>query len=422
MSKIHLNRIKKALQLLKASGSNEALVIGSNPAVTRSRDTHYPYRQNSDLFYLTGSLHSRLTLVLRPYARETVILIAPERDPVRDLWEGAEPAISKTASAIGAKVVTSKDQVSTTLSLLRGAAAAHLPSVTGSVGGEVRRQMLGKTATELAGLPPSVHEAEHLTAKLRAFKDAHEVEAIARAADLTSATLNHVSQFIKPGVKEREIAALIEYLYRLHGAEPAFGTIVAAGKSAATLHYRSLERTLKRGELLLIDTGCELDLYACDISRTVAVGMASAEEIDPRLAALHDTVLRAQRAAIAKVRPGVHITDVHKAAARELTHGLKDLGVLRGSITQLINKQAYKPYFPHGIGHSLGIDVHDVSPEINGRLGVLEAGMVITIEPGLYFNKPIAKIPACGIRIEDDVLVTPRGRAILTEDVFPREL
>jgi Xaa-Pro aminopeptidase len=271
----------------------------------------------------------------------------------------------------------------------------------------------------MRGLPFKIVEAEHLTSTLRCIKDRSEIEAIKAAAAITSASLLHVAQYVHRGIREKEIAALIDYLYRLHGAEPAFNTIVASGKSAATLHYHALEKTLRSGELLLIDTGCELNMYACDITRTIPVD----GEISPELRELYDTVLRAQIAACKRVKPGVHINAVYKAAATELTRGLKDLGVVKGSVSQLVAKGAFKPWFPHGIGHSLGLDVHDVSPEEpSARLGVLKPGMVITIEPGLYFSKPIGRLPACGIRIEDDVLVTSGGATNLTEDSFPKVL
>lgn len=414
----YLKRITRALSLLKDAKNSEALVVSSNPLAVRSRDTHFPYRQNSDLYYLTGSLHSELTLVLRPHSREHTILVAPEEDATKKLWEGAPPSVSRLAQALKAKVMLTRDPIGTVRGLLRGVDTVYLQSVTGSVSTELRREFSGRSSLSMRGLPSKIGDAERLLAHLRCIKEPAEVSAIHRSADLVSATLLHIAQYIRPGIKEREIAVLIDYLYRLHGAEPAFQTIIAAGKSAATLHYHALEKTLRRGEMVLIDTGSELDMYACDVSRTIPVS----GDIDPAVRDVYEIVLSAQYAAISKVRPGVHINDVYKAAAVELTKGLKQLKVLRGSITQLLQKGAFKPWFPHGIGHSLGIDVHDVSPGSNDRLFVLQKGMVITIEPGLYFGKAIGKIPACGVRIEDDILVTARGCEVLTESVFPKRL
>ncbi len=412
----HLKRIKKALALLKGSQSADALVISSNPHAVRSRDTHYPYRQNSDLFYLTGSSHSEISIVLRPNSREHTIVIAPEEDATKRLWEGAQPSVTALAKSLNATLMRTRDPVGTIRGLLRGIDTAYLQSTNGTVSTEIRREFANRSSLAMRGLPSHIGEAERLLATLRCIKEPAEVDAIHRSADLVSATLLHIAQYVRPGIKEREIAVLIDYLYRLHGAEPAFQTIIAAGASAATLHYHALERTLRKGEMLLIDTGSELNMYACDVSRTIPVS----SEVTPVLRDVYEVVLNAQYAAIAKVRPGVHINDVYKAAAIELTRGLKELKVLKGSVTQLVQKSAFKPWFPHGIGHSLGIDVHDVSPGTNDRLFVLQKGMVITIEPGLYFAKPVGKIPACGIRIEDDVVVTSRGCEVLTESVFPK--
>lgn len=414
MKNQYLSRIEKALSLLKDSDTTQALVISSNPSAVRSRDTHFPYRQNSDLFYFTGTSHQNVTLILRPNAKEPVVLVAPPEDDTKKMWDGAQPSIAALAHSIKASVVISKDSLTSVRSLLRGTQAVYLQSVPGTVSMELRQEFAGRTAHSLRGFPSTVIEAERLTAVLRCIKEPAEIAAIEKAADLTSAVLMHTAQYMRRGIKERDIAVLIEYLYRLHGAEPAFNTIVATGKSAATLHYHSLERTLKNNELLLIDTGCELDMYACDVSRTIPVG----PEISPVLREVYEIVLSSQFAAMSAIKPGVHITQVHQAAAKELTRGLKGMGVLKGSISELVKKAAYKPWFPHGIGHSLGIDVHDVSP--GEQLGILQKGMVITIEPGLYFAKTTAGIPSCGVRIEDDVVVTSRGCEVLTNDVFPK--
>lgn len=418
MVNIYSLRIQKALKILKESSSNEALVLSSAPAAVRTRDIHYPYRQSSDLFYFTGSQHQELQLILRPHAKEKIVLIAPKPDPVKIVWEGAQPSLKPLARALGAVLHLSANPLSTVRELLRGSEVAYLQSSPGTVSGELRKEFSTLSSLALRNLPSRTGDAETLIARLRCIKDKTEIAAIEEAARLTSATLLYVAQYMRRGVGEREIAALIEYLYRSKGAEPAFSSIVAAGKSAATLHYHALNRSLRAGELVLIDTGCELDMYACDVSRTIPVD----GEITPELEAVYDIVLSAQRAAIKKVRPGAHISSVYKAAATELTRGLKELGVLKGKVSNLVAKGAFKPWFPHGIGHSLGIDVHDVSPNPSERLGVLEPGMVITIEPGLYFSDRIGHIPACGVRIEDDVLVTARGFSVLTEGVFPTDL
>jgi Xaa-Pro aminopeptidase len=251
---------------------------------------------------------------------------------------------------------------------------------------------------------------------MRLFKEPGEVKLIREAAAITNHALFETMPFVIPGQAESTIAATIEYWFRLQGATTGFNTIAATGPSAATLHYSHQSRALKRGDLLLIDCGAEHRLYSADITRVVPVGgvfSGPSKEV-------YEIVLAAQKAAIKAVKNNVLIRTVYDAAARELTHGLVSLGVLRGKVSALMAKKAYKPYFPHGIGHSLGLDVHDVGNLRGNNAAVLKSGMVFTIEPGLYFPKKVRNVPACGVRIEDDVLVTARGAEVLSVG-FPKE-
>ena len=418
MKSIYSSRVAKALKLLKESGRREALVLSSNPLAVRSRDTHFPYRQNSDLYYFTGSYAEQLTLVLRPYAQEPVVLLALPEDKGKAVWDGPQPAVKPLARALKAELITSSDHLKSLLGLVRGADVAHVQSIAGTASAALKADLSARSALASRGLPGAIVEAERFTARLRALKDSHEVKLIKESAELTSGALFSTLPLIRPGMPEREIASFLDYFYRSHGAEPAFGTIVAAGKSAATLHYQALSKKTRDGEFVLIDTGCELNMYCSDVTRSIPVG----ESLAPQMRDLYDIVLRAQMVAIKKVKSGVLMNDVFLTAAKELTLGLKYLGILKGPLPQLMKKQAYRPFFPHGIGHSLGIDVHDVAPGANDKIERLEKGMVITIEPGLYFSKPVGPLPACGIRIEDDVLVGARGAEVLTSGVFPKGL
>lgn len=418
MKTLYSSRVAKALKLLKASGRREALAISSNPLPVRSRDTHFPYRQNSDLYYFTGSQAEHITLLLRPYAEEPVVLLVPPEDKVKAVWDGPQPSIRPLARQLKAEVVVSSDHLKTLIALVRGADTAYLQSIPGTASAALKADLSARSSLAGRGLPGALVEAERFTARLRAIKDSHEIKLIKESAAVTSEALLNVLPLLQSGTSEHEIAAFLDYYYRASGGEPAFGTIVAAGKSAATLHYQGLSRKLRDGEFVLIDTGCELNMYASDITRTIPVG----DSLAPQLKDLYDIVLRAQMMAIKKVKAGVLMSDVFLTAAKELTIGLKYLGVLKGSLPQLMKKQAYRPYFPHGIGHSLGLDVHDVALGANDRVERLEKGMVITIEPGLYFSKPVGPLPACGVRIEDDVLVGSRGAEVLTAGAFPKGL
>jgi Xaa-Pro aminopeptidase len=411
-------RIKKALTLLKRAGEKEALVISSNPLCVRSRDTHFPFRQNSDLYYFTGSYAEETTLVLNPHSKTPVTLVAPPHDPVKKVWDGEQVNLKSLAKDISAELVLTKDALKALVGLVRGVEKIYVQSINGTASSALKAEISQRSVTALRGMPTTLAEVERFTAHLRLYKDPSEIALIEAASEITSDALFGMLPLVRGGADEREIGAFIDYSYRSKGAEPAFGTIVATGRSAATLHYRALNRKLRDGELLLVDTGAERDMYASDVTRTVPVGVS----IDPALRYLYDTVLRAQECAIAKVKPGALISDVYKAAAMELTYGLKELGILKGKLSALMTKAAYRPWFPHGIGHSLGLDVHDVGPSSGDRLERLEPGMVVTIEPGLYFSKPAGHLPACGVRIEDDVLVTLTGHKVLTESVFPKDL
>jgi Xaa-Pro aminopeptidase len=248
-------------------------------------------------------------------------------------------------------------------------------------------------------------------------KEQYEVDLIRRANEITNEGLLYIAARLDPGLTEAHAARTIEYVFKMNDATTAFGTIVAGGSEAAVLHHRASDRKLKRGEMVLIDCGAEYKLYCGDITRVVPCGGT----FSPEQRDVYEVVLAAQKAALKNIRAGVKIAKAYDAAARVMTEGLVALKVLRGKPSELFEKKAYLPYFPHGIGHSLGIDVHDVGNLRGNKEATLEAGMVITVEPGLYFPKKVGKVPACGVRIEDNVLVTAKGCEILSAG-FPKEI
>lgn len=418
MSSIFLTRIKKALRKLKEGNLSQCLVLSSNAASLRSHDTEYPYRQNSDFFYFTGTLRKELTLALLPNSENQIVLLAPPEDKIKNLWEGAPPSLRLLQKELNAHVIRTKDPLQATMKLLKGVDVLFVPASGGFLSASLRERLSSLPYHQKGSLPSSIVDAETITTTLRCIKSPAEIKKIKAANALTSSVLYHISQSIQPGVTEYELATLINYLYRLHGAEPAFNTIVAGGSSAATLHYHPANKPLRDGEFVLIDSGCELDMYASDITRMIPVGTIQQQA----LCEVYEIVLASQNAAIKKIKPGTTIRSVQAAAVKELTYGLKTLGILHGSLDTLIAEKAYQPWFPHSIGHSLGIDVHDPIPEENRLDFILEPGMVITVEPGLYFSKRTKNIPSCGIRIEDDVAVTKNGHDILSVDVFPKNL
>ncbi len=410
-------RIQKVLTALGRSTGSHALVISSNPNVTRSADQHYPYRANSDLYYLTGCTYPDVTLVVRNSGSPKVVLVVPTEDPTKVIWEGATPSITPTAKAIGATVIRSKDPRKSVYELLRGSDSVFTQNVPGTLSNTIRQELARQTGETSKNSPYALANADTITSELRLIKTRSELAAIRQAVALTSEVLYAITPLFTPGTTELEIATVIDCSYRMNGGVPAFKPIAATGRSAATLHYSALTRKLKNGDLLLIDTGVELDMYTSDITRTIPIGSISNAQTT-----LYESVLAAQQAAIKKIKHNVLIRDLYLAAAKELTLGLKEVGLLKGSISMLMKKQAFKPYFPHGIGHSLGIDVHDVGGLRGNQEARLKEGMVFTIEPGVYLPTPTKHLPALGIRIEDDIVVSKTGCTVLTEYAFPKEL
>jgi Xaa-Pro aminopeptidase len=266
------------------------------------------------------------------------------------------------------------------------------------------------------------------------MKDPDELDRMRRAAAITAMGFEALVGAIRPGAGEWQLQAALEAVFRSAGGDgPAYESIVASGPNACVLHYVSRERRLGAGDLVLVDAGAAYGLYAADITRTYPVG----GDFGAEARGVYEIVEGARRAAVASVAPGATVASVHDAAVRVLTEGLIDLGVLAGPLERALEAEAHKPFFPHQTSHWLGLDVHDVGDyALAGESRALEAGMVLTVEPGLYFGaaaqvaadeadqaaegsarEAVARFAGIGVRIEDDVLVTPDGREVLTEAV-----
>ncbi|NLF25668.1 MAG: aminopeptidase P family protein, partial [Deltaproteobacteria bacterium] len=387
-------------------------LISSAPEKYKSRGTGLPYRQDSDFYYLSGTTQKDLTLLISSTCKHPLLILS-KPTPSKILWEGAPENPKKIASAIGAELVFSNDIKTEVKKRLNGVQRLYYQNTPGTCGWEVAHELMMLSSWYRRGYPKEFHHSDALLEPMRLIKTRAEVALIKESIDITHAALTGIMPLMQSGAKEFEIAAALEYYFRACGAEVAFPSIVASGPSAATLHYDKLSRTLSKGSLLLIDCGAQRRMYAADISRVFPIGAKFSDAQKE----LYQIVLAAQLAAIKKIRPGALIKSVYQKAAYTLTEGLKDLGVLRGRVSTLFEKQAYKPYFPHSIGHSLGLDVHDIGDLRSNDTSVLEEGMVLTVEPGLYFAKKTAKLPACGVRIEDNVLVTATGNEVLSRRI-----
>ncbi len=412
---------KRRRLLMQLAGEQAILVLPAARERIRSRDTHYPYRQDSDFLYLTGFDEPEAVLVLVPGRKHgESILFCRERDPEREGWDGPRLGPEGVVDALGvddAYPIADLDEILPGLLEGRARVYYHLGrdadfdlTLIGWIN-RVRAQ-----ARQGAQPPHEFLELGHLLDEMRLFKSADELRLMQRAADISVLAHRAAMRASQAGIHEYELQAEVERVFRQHAAEPAYASIVGAGANACVLHYRANNAKSRDGQLVLIDAGAEYRGYAADITRTFPVnGRFSKEQ-----RALHDLVCAAQAAALAQARPGIAYEAGHDAAVATLADGLLSLGLLKGKLKSVIAGGDYKRFYRHKTGHWLGLDVHDVGEyRIDGASRLLEPGMVFTVEPGLYISRDDTSVPAkwrgIGVRIEDDVLVTATGHRVLTD-------
>lgn len=399
-----------------------ALLLSSAVRKHKSGDQDFPFHQHSDFRYLTGSeLETAALLIYTSREKGRVraqkpVLFCPPIDRKKLIWEGPTPNARQLSTALHAELCVTKDQRTEILKRLSGCKRLYFTYDPATIATSVADALIKRPWYQRADFPSQFHLAEELLTPLRIKKDREEVALISEAGGITTSALYDTLPLISPQISEQFVGAAIDFFFRTRGTTPGFSTIAAAGRNAATLHHTPSDRRLRNGDLLLIDCGASLQGYSADITRVLPIGGA----FSPAQRIAYSGVLRAQRAAIDAIRSGVKVRAVFLQAAEVLTETLVELRVLKGKVRSLMKKRAYAPYFPHSIGHTLGLDVHDVGNLRGSETATLEAGMVFTVEPGLYFRKPVGKVPAMGIRIEDDVLVGARGAQILTEG-FPKD-
>lgn len=425
MTRISKQEFSRRRQHLMAHMEPNSIAI--LPAATekiRNRDADYPYRQDSDFYYLTGFSEPDSILVLLP-GREhgEMILFCRERDREREVWDGyrAGPeGACKKFQADDAFPISDVDDILP--GLLEGRQRVYY-----SMGKDQRfdQQVMTwvnsiRAKVRAGATPPGEFlNLDHLLHDQRLYKSAAEIRIMREAAEITAKAHSQVMKVAKPGQFEYELEAELLHTFVKSGARfPAYNTIVGSGENACILHYVDNNQKTRDGDLVLIDAGCELEHYAADITRTFPIN----GQFSPEQAAIYQIVLDAQLAAIEAVKVGNHWNEPHEVSVRIITQGLVDLGLLKGEVEELIKTEAYKTFYMHRIGHWLGMDVHDVGDyKISDEWRVLEPGMVMTVEPGIYIapdNKEVAKKwRGIGVRIEDDVVVTKSGPDILTAAV-----
>jgi Xaa-Pro aminopeptidase len=418
--------IRRRRQLIRMMGRGSIAIIPAAPVRTRNRDVEYPYRPDSDFQYITGFGEPEAVAVLIPGRDHgEYLLFCRERDPKMETWTGRRAGTQGAVERYDADdafpigdideilpgLMENCDRVFYTM-------GTH-PEFDRHVLDWVKRIREGARSGLRA--PDEFVSLEHLLHDMRLYKSRSEVRVMRNAAKATCVAHRRAMQACRPGRYEYEIEA--ELLHEFHHAnmQPAYPCIVGGGENGCILHYTDNVAELRDGDLLLIDAGAEYDCYASDVTRTFPVN----GRFSPPQKALYEVVLAAQAAAIEQVQPGNDWNAPHAAAIKVLTRGLVKLGILKGRPTELIRKEAYRRFYMHRTGHWLGMDVHDVGDyKVGGEWRVLEPGMVLTVEPGIYIPAGTRGVAKkwwnIGIRIEDDVLVTQDGHEVLSDDAPKR--
>jgi Xaa-Pro aminopeptidase len=412
---------RRRRQLMRMAGEDAILVLPAAPVRVRSHDTHYPYRQDSDFWYLCGFPEPEAVLVLVPGRRHgEALLFCRERDPEREGWDGPRAGQEGAVEGFGMDDAYPIDDLDEILpGLLEGRSRVYYHFGRDA---EFDLKLIGwvnrvRAQVRHGAQPPHEFlELGHLLHEQRLFKSKDEIRLMEKAAAISVRAHEAAMRAARPGIHEYELQAEVERVFRAADACPAYGSIVGAGSNGCVLHYVANAAKAEDGDLVLIDAGAEYRNYAADITRTFPVnGRFSKEQ-----RALHDLVGAAQAAALSCARPGVPFAAIHDAAVEALTSGLLGLGLLKGGLEKNIADGGYKRFYRHKSGHWLGLDVHDVGDyRIDGESRLLEPGMVLTIEPGLYVGADEKSVPAkwrgIGIRTEDDVLITAGGHRVLTD-------
>lgn len=408
---------------------NAAIVIAGASTQYRNADSSYAFRQDSNFWYLTGFNEAEATLVVLTDNSKTAKSIAfvPEKDKLKEIWDGYRAGPEGAVKDHGFDEAYNNSEINDQLpELLKGRDRVFYP-VGKNAGLDQNIIEWIKTAKskDRHSSPIDIADATSKVGNQRLIKDAHEIDLMKKACRISAESHVEAMKFVKPGMTEQEMEAFYLYEFAKRGGRfSAYTPIVAGGENACVLHYVENSKPLLDGDLLLVDAGCEYDFYASDITRTFPV---SGKFTDAQLA-IYEVVLEAESKAIAAVSVNNNVMDAQIISEKVVTQGLIDLGILKGSLDDLHAKGAFKEFYMHKIGHWLGIDVHDAGDYMeDNQFMQFKPGMVTTIEPGIYIPSSANvddKWKGIGIRIEDDILVTPDGNENLTEFVpsDPKEI
>ena len=399
-----------------------AIIPGAHDT-RRSNDTHYRFRQDSDFFYLTGFEEPDSLAVVKPESDKKYTLFVRPRDPEKEIWDGRRAGVEGAVSEFGAaESFPIAEFESKVAEFLDGAEVLYYRlGVDRNLDDTIIKEISRMRATNRKPVhpPQTIVDPGTIVHELRVFKSPEELDIMQTAADIAAEAHCEAMKAAKPGMQEYQIEALIEQIFRQRGAAgPAYTSIVGGGANATVLHYINNDGELRDGDLLLVDAGAEYKGYASDITRTFPI---NGRYTKPQRE-IYDLVLKAQMACVEMVRPGVTHEQLKQHSIEVLTEGMVELGLLKGKTDELIKEKKYEKFYMHGLGHMLGIDVHDVGRYYFGKESrALEPGVVMTVEPGLYIAPNTDDVPekylGIGVRIEDDVLCTNNGPRVLTTKV-----
>jgi Xaa-Pro aminopeptidase len=411
-------------RLLQAIGEGSVAIMAGAKEQFRNADCDYPFRQNSDFYYLTGFNEPEAIAVFIPGRTQgQYILFNRERDQEKEIWHGFRAGQEGACEIYKADQSFPIHQLDTELPKM----LEHCQRLYYAIGRDMafNRRVLSwvkEVAKKVRGdvdSPTSLHNIDQIIHPMRMSKSPAEIALMRKAAAISAQAHCTAMKACRPGLYEYELEAEIQYVFTCNGSRsPAYNHIVAAGANACTLHYNANNALIKDGDLVLIDAGAEFDCYAADITRTFpANGSFTAEQ-----RAIYEVVLAAQLGVIALIKPGIAWSALQEESDRIITEGLMALGLLSGNLTELVAQGAHRQFYMHKIGHWLGLDVHDVGTYKRGGVWQsLEPGMVLTVEPGIYIPADNEKIEKkwwnIGVRIEDDVLVTEQGCEVLSAGV-----
>lgn len=411
--------------LAKQIGSNSIAIIATRAEMYRNRDADYKYRADSSFYYLTGFAEPEAVAVIETFAEGedySYSLFCRERDREMEIWNGYRAGVDGAVEIYDADEAYAIDLLDEEIidKLLNKQRLYYRIGQNAEFDARVSQWIQEADGQQRRGgaAPAELIQLDRIVDEMRLKKSEQEIELMQIASNISAEAHTRAMQTVKPNMMEYALEAELNYIFGKNGCVPAYNSIVGGGENACILHYVENNKPLKDGDLVLIDAACEYEFYASDITRTFPVN----GKFSPEQKALYNIVLDAQLAAIDATRIGNHYKYPHEVAVKILTQGLVDLGLLSGNVDELVESEAFRQFFMHGTGHWLGMDVHDVGAYKTGEdWRVYEAGMVVTVEPGLYVapddETVDAKWRGIGIRIEDDIVVTENGPLVLTKNV-----